>query len=112
MVTTKNGNHPVCIGSGILHKQKLNTSHQTLPLLMTKYHQEAAGVLVYRTDGETNLADAFSDVFPHAQHLCCDIHLKDNIKRKLVQCGVTGRPATKIMNDIFGNEMGDKVDRD
>ena len=110
MLTTKNGNHPVCIGPGILHKQKLKTSYQTLPLLMTKYHQKAAGVLVYGTDGEKNLADAFSDVFPHAQHLCCDIHLKDNIKRKLVQCGITGRPVTEIMNDIFGNEIGDQVE--
>jgi hypothetical protein len=75
MLTTKNGNHPVCIGPGIFHKQKLKTSYQTLPLLMTKYHQKAAGVLIYGTDGEKNLADAFSDVFPHAQHLCCDIHL-------------------------------------
>ena len=110
MLTTKKGNHPVCIGPGILHKQKLKTSYQTLPLLMTKYHQAAAGVLVYGTDGEKNLAEAFSDVFPHAQHLCCDIHLKDNIKRKLVQCGITGHAAAEIMNDIFGNEMGDKVD--
>ena len=70
----------------------------------------AAEVLVYGTDGETNLSDAFSGVFPHAQHLCCDIHLKDNIKRKLVQCGITGHPATEIMNDIFGNETGGKVD--
>ena len=110
LLTTEKGCHPVCIGPGILHKQKLTTSYQTLPLLMTKYCHETAGVLVYGTDGETNLADAFSNVFPHAQHLCCDIHLKDNIKRKLTEYGIAGVLATEIMNDIFGKEMGNKIE--
>ena len=110
LLTTEKGCHPVCIGPGILHKQKLTTSYQTLPLLMTKYRQETAGVLVYGTDGETNLADAFSNVFQHAQHLCCDIHLKDNIKRKLTEYGIAGVLATEIMNDIFGKEMGNETE--
>ena len=100
----------MCIGPGILHKQKLTTSYQSLPLLMTKYRQETAGVLVYGTDGETNLADAFSNVFQHAQHLCCDIHLKYNIKRKLMENGISGVIAIEITHDIFGKHMGNEID--
>ena len=110
LLTTEKGCHPVCIGPGILHKQKLTTSYQTLPLLMTKYRQETAGVLVYGTDGEKNLADAFSNVFQHAQHLCCDIHLKDNIKRKLTEYGIVDVLRTEIMNDIFGKEIGKEIE--
>ena len=110
LLTTEKGSHPVCIGPGILHKQKLTTSYQTLPLLMTKYRPETAGVLVYGTDGEMNLANAFSNVFQHAQHLCCDIHLKDNIKRKLTEYGIAGVHAIEIMNDIFGKEIGDEIE--
>ena len=47
MLTTDKGVHPVCIGPGILHKQKLLTSYKTLPLLMTKYTQKR--VMFWRT---------------------------------------------------------------
>jgi hypothetical protein len=70
LFTTEKGNHPVFIGPGILHKQKLKTSYQTLPQLMTKYYEGTNGVLVFGTDGEENLADAFSQVCPNAKHLC------------------------------------------
>lgn len=111
MLTTEKGNHPVFIGPGILHKQKLQTSYQTLPLLMTKYHKGTSGVLVYGTDGEENIASAFSQVFPNAQHLCCDIHMKENVKRKLAECGIMGHIASEIMYDIFGKAVsGDKVE--
>lgn len=83
MLTTEKGHHPVCIGPGILHKQKLLTSYKTLPLLMTKYRRETTDVLVFGTDGEENLYNAMAEVFVNAKHLCCDIHLKDNVKRKL-----------------------------
>ncbi|CAB3994354.1 Hypothetical predicted protein [Paramuricea clavata] len=105
MLTTKNGNHPVYIGPGILHKQKLKTSYQTLRLLMTKYHQKAAGVLVYGTDGEKILQMHFQTFF-HMHNI-----FSATFKRKLdVQCGITDRPATEIMNDIFGNEIEDQVE--
>ena len=66
---TDKGNHPVFIGPGILHKQKLCTSYKTLPLLMSKYHVGMNGVLVKGTDGEENMAKAFSDAYPDAKHL-------------------------------------------
>ena len=81
MLTTEKGVHPVCIGLGILHKQKLRTSYKTSPLLMTKYNTETSGVLAYRTDGEENLYSAWSQVFEDAKHLRCDIHLRDNVKK-------------------------------
>ncbi|CAB3977442.1 Hypothetical predicted protein [Paramuricea clavata] len=59
MLTTEKGNHPVFIGPGILHKQKLYTSYKTLPLLMSKYCAGTSGVLVYGTDGEEKMAKAF-----------------------------------------------------
>ena len=110
MLTTEKGNHPVFIGPGILHKQKHQTSYQTLPLLMTKYHKGTSGVLVYGTDGEENLASAFSQVFPNAQHLCCDIHMRENVKRKLVEFAISGHTASEIMCDIFGKEINDEVE--
>ena len=107
MLTTEKGVHPVCIGPGILHKQKLLTSYKTLPLLMTKYNTETSGVLAYGTDGEENLYSAWSQVFKDAKHLRCDIHLRDNVKRKLHELGITGSVAVEIVSDIFGKVLGE-----
>ena len=108
MLTTEKGHHPVCIGPGILHKQKLLTSYKTLPLLMTKYRKETSGVLVFGTDGEENLYNAMAEVFVDAKHLRCDIHLKDNVKRKLNELGITGAVASEIVFDIFGKVLGEE----
>ena len=107
MLTTNKGVHPVCIGPGILHKQKLLTSYKTLPLLMTKYNKDTSGVLAYGTDGEENLFKAMSQVFVDAKHLRCDIHLRDNVKRKLSELGISGSVADEIVCDIFGKVLGE-----
>ena len=105
MLKSKIGNHPVFIGPGILHKQKLYTSYKTLPLLMSKYRAGTSAVLVYGTDGEDNMAKAFSYVYSNAKHLRCDIHMKDNVKQKLTQLGITGDVASEIISDVFGKKI-------
>ena len=110
MLTNSNGVHPVCIGPGILHKQKLLTSYKTLPLLMTKYNKETSGVLAFGTDGEENLYKAMSQVFEDATHLRYDIHLRDNVKRKLNEFGITGSVASEIVCDIFGKVLDEVVE--
>ena len=47
---------------------------------------------------------------PNAQHLCCDIHMRENVKRKIVELGISGHTASEIMFDIFGKEINDEVE--
>lgn len=54
------------------------------------------------TDGEENLWKAMSNVFSSAVHLRCDLHLKDNIQRKLSELKIGPVPAREITRDIFG----------
>lgn len=77
---------------------------------MSKYRVGTNGVLVYGTDGEENMVKAFSDAYPDAKHLRCDIHMKDNIKRKLSQLGITGTTAKEIIYDIFGKQVNGGLD--
>lgn len=77
---------------------------------MSKYRVGRNGVLVYGTDGEENMVKAFSDAYPDAKHLRCDIHMKDNIKRKLSQLGITGTTAKEIIYDIFGKQVNGGLD--
>ena len=105
MLETKSGSNPICIGPGILHKRKLETSYYALPSLMVKYNNNIKGVLVYGTDGEANISSAMCNVFPDAVHLRCDLHLKDNARKKLTELGIDGVTQRDIMKDIFGCEL-------
>jgi hypothetical protein len=77
---------------------------------MSKYRAGTSAVLVYRTDGEDNMAKAFSDVYSNAKHLRCDIHMKDNVKQKLTQLGITGDVASETMSDLFGKKIDGGID--
>ena len=64
---------------------------------MTKYCRETRGVLFFGTDGEENLYNTMAQAFGNAKHLRCDIHLKDNVKRKLNDLGITGSADSGIV---------------
>ena len=73
---------------------------------MTKYRRETTDVLVFGIDGEENLYNAMVEVFVNAKHLRCDVHLKDNVKRKLNDLDIGGIAASEDFFDIFGKGMG------
>ena len=104
MLETSKGINPVCIGPGVLHKRKLQSSYYTLPSSIVKYRPETKGVLVIGTDGEENLWNALCSVFTDAVHLRCDMHLKDNVKRKLLELNINSNAGREITRDIFGLE--------
>ena len=101
----KNGVHPVCIGPGILHKRRLESSYFNLPASMLKYKPETRGILVVGTDGEDNIVSAACRGFTSATMLRCDLHLKENVKMKLADLKISGRAASTITADIFGRNL-------
>lgn len=107
LLETNQGVNPVCIGPGVLHKKKLESSYCTLASSTVKYRPATSGVLVVGTDGEENLWKAMSNVFSSAVHLRCDLHLKDNIQRKLSELKIDSVPAREITRDIFGCTLDD-----
>ena len=60
-------------------------------------------ILCYGTDEEKKLYKAFGTVFPFAIHLLCDIHMEDNIMRKLTDLGIQKSLANDYKKEIFGN---------
>ena len=104
MLETSKGISPVCIGPGVLHKRKLQSSYYTLPSSIVKYLPETKGVLVIGTDGEEDLRNALYSVFTDAIHLRCDMHLKDNVKRELLELNINSNAGREITRDIFGLE--------
>ena len=57
-------------------------------------------------DEEKNLYTAFGNVFPFAVHLLCDIHMEDNIMRKLADLGIQKSLAHEFKKEIFGRNTG------
>ena len=81
----------MCIGPGVLE-----SLYYTFASSNVKYHPATSGVLVVGTHGEENLWKVMSNVFSSAGHLRCDLHLKDNIQRKLSELKIDSVPAREI----------------
>ena len=75
---------------------------------MVKLNTNTQNALVYGTDGEKALAEGFGRPLPYAQHLLCDLHMKDNIMSKLTELGIRVKDSDTILTDIFGKNVGSK----
>ena len=75
---------------------------------MIKLNSKTQDVLVYGTDGEEALGEGFGRPLPYAQHLLCDLHMKENSMSKMNGLGIRGKAADTILNDIFGKDIGSK----
>jgi len=53
-----------------------------------------------------NIYKAFGNVFPFAIHLLCDIHMEDNVMRKLTDLGIPKTLAKEYRKEIFGRKVG------
>lgn len=106
LLKTKNECHPVMIGPIMLHQQRLYDSYYTLASSLVRLRPALKQLLCYGTDEEENLYKAFGDVFPFALHLLCDIHMEDNIMRKLFELGLQRALANEFKREIFGKNKG------
>lgn len=97
--------NPVFIGPALIHQRRLFDSYFTLPSKMIKYNPKIQGLIVYGSDGEKNLLDAFYSCFTTSKHLLCDIHMKDNIKKKLSDLNIKGPKGKGYLYDIFGKQI-------
>lgn len=106
MLSTKKGTHPVFIGPALIHQRRLFDSYFSLPSNMLKYCPELQRLIVYGSDGEKNITDSFDTCFSFSKHLLCDIHMKDNIVKKMTALNIVGETGTQFLNEIFGKQIG------
>ena len=72
---------------------------------MIKANKKLKNILVFGTDSEKNLHASISSVLTSSMHLLCDLHMKDNIKSKLVELGIANEKRYVIFDDIFGKTV-------
>ncbi|XP_062568607.1 uncharacterized protein LOC134230774 [Saccostrea cucullata] len=107
MLTSKNGNEPVMIGPILIHQKKNFDSYFKLSSSILQICPEMKNLKAFGTDGDKNLSDAFEVCFTSSKHLLCDIHMQDNIERKLKDLGITKSKAREYIDDIFGKRTGE-----
>lgn len=101
------GKHPVMIGPILFHMMKLQSSYKLLTSTMVNLNPKLSGLLSFGTDGEINVAKAFSDQFIFAVHMRCKKHLEDNIDSAMVRIGIPAKVRREILLDIFGAQEGE-----
>ena len=71
------------LGSTIIHTRKEYQSYFSLPSEMLQLQPKLASMRVFGSDLEKYVFKPFSNLFPTAIHLLCDLNIKDNIQNKL-----------------------------
>lgn len=64
------------------------------------------GVRAFGTDGEEALGDAFAHEFAFSQRLTCFIHVRRNLKDKLAEYNIPTCLSQKIIDEVFGKNVG------
>lgn len=98
LVKTDRGNHPIVLEPVLIHHTKTFGLFHYLASTMIRLNPGLVQLRAFGTDGEPELIKAFRTCFPHAVHLRCMNHLRQNIKDKLHDL--------KFLSDIFGVQVG------
>jgi hypothetical protein len=103
------GQPPVLLGPILIHQTKSYNSYHELAISL---HQAGITELkAFGTDGDKNMYDAFSSVFNNSMHLLCELHMKDNITKKMGDCNIDKKSQNSIMDKLFGVQMdNDRID--
>jgi len=107
MLLNKFGSEPVMLGPMLIHQRKTFDSYFKLPSTLLQECPKLVDLKVFGTDGDVNLSSVFQACFPINKHLLCDIHMFNNIERKLIKLGISGKLKIEYLNDIFGSIEGD-----
>ena len=104
--TKRNRNNPVFLGPVLIHYRKTFTTYLYFASSLVGLSQQLEGVRAFGTDGEEALGDAFAHEFRFSQRLTCFIHVRRNLKEKLVECNVPVDLSQRILDDVFGKTLG------
>ncbi|GAU89199.1 hypothetical protein RvY_01778 [Ramazzottius varieornatus] len=104
--STNIGDHPVMLGAIFIHQDKSRATYWQMVASLKNHCSELVDLKVYGTDGDPALYQPSKDLFPAANHLLCDIHMHDNIEKKLRALGEKPDVSMQVIQDIFGKKQG------
>ena len=107
MLQNSRGIHPTMFGGFMTSVKKRKEDYKYLAEQLKKYCGLKA--LIYGTDGEIGLEQAFEETFPssgpnQSVKLRCFDHLKSNLLDKLKECGLSDATSRERIIEILGHE--------
>jgi len=106
LINRRSGKHPAMLGPMLMHQRKLKPTYKVLTEYLANKNPEFKKLAVIGTDGEINLAEAFTETCDDVMHLQCFIHFKNNIKDHLKKVGISEAEKILTMADLFGQQVG------
>ena len=98
------------IGAVFISHERSETTYWTMASYLRKHCPELKNLKAFGTDGDVSLVNGIQAVFPEAQHLLCDLHMRDNIASELSKANVLQTVRDEVLTDIFGKRKGnDKI---
>lgn len=95
------------IGPMLLSQTKSFDAYHHFFSKIVSLNKDAGEILAFGTDGEEELFKAMKFSFPHASHLRCFNHFRDNCKEQLKSSNVPEQEQKQFISDIFGRRVGD-----
>lgn len=89
---------PIMIGPIMVHQHKRKQNYHFFAASLVGLCQHICAI---GTDGEVAIASSFQVQFKESKHVLCFLHVKDNLKRKLHDIGITGATAGQFLKDVF-----------
>ena len=68
-------------------------------------------IIAVGSDSEKNVYQPFKDLMSNIIHSLCDMHMKDNIKEKVLKLRITKSEVGTLIKDIFGKQIEDIVEK-
>lgn len=94
------------MGPILIHQTKTFRPFHYFASTLVRLNPKLIGLKSFGTDGEPELIKAFELCFPHAVHLRCTNHIRQNVKEKLSALGIPQSAHKEFLNDIFGVQRG------
>ena len=106
LVSLRSGKSPLLLGPVLVHYRKDFRTFLYFASTLVGLCPQLERLQAFGTDGETALIDAMAHEFGFATHLLCAIHLRRNIKQKLLDLNFPVEHRRKILDEIFGGRRG------
>lgn len=97
---------PVMIGPIMIHQHKRKQDYHFLAASLVGLHSGLQKIQAIGTDGEMAIADGVQVQFNESKHVLCFLHVKNNLKRKLQEMGITSEAIRQFLDDVFGHQEG------
>ena len=99
------------IGPVLIHTRKEHSSYFHFPSLMLQAQPTSKNIKVVGSNSK-NVYLLFKNLMQDIYSLLCDIHMKDNPMGKGSKLNLKKEQMAEILNDIFGRNVGETIERD